>query len=146
MADSNYPNSSRPSGASRSLQESLNEVRMARLVAKRNVNIDDHASLPTPTLESLHRHSTMSQTSDLFVGSLLRDNPEAINAFPRSATHSTGVDDSQGPLDVVPIRSIIRPPANVPLAQGPRVNPPETSKRKGSKEPSSLESVKANPG
>ncbi|GAA0184827.1 hypothetical protein LIER_32115 [Lithospermum erythrorhizon] len=151
--NSSHPNPSRPTGPSQFLQGSLNEIRVARLVVEvggvysfddrthvlllsspivhysnrrfvifpqGNINIDDHTSLPTPALESLHRRSTMSQTSDEFVGSLLRDSPEMTVATGIGA-NSPNVDDSEGP----------------------RVTLPEASKGKGSKEPPSLESVKA---
>ncbi|GAA0169342.1 hypothetical protein LIER_40737 [Lithospermum erythrorhizon] len=77
----------------------------------------------------------MSQTSDEFVGSLLRESPEVTNVVAGSGVNSPNVEDSQGPLDVVPLRSLMGPPADVPVAQGPRVNPPETSNGKGSKDP-----------
>ncbi|GAA0152663.1 hypothetical protein LIER_11084 [Lithospermum erythrorhizon] len=57
---------------------------------------------------------TIQETSDEFVGSLLRDSPEASNVATGSGQPSPNMDDSQGPLDVMPLRSIMGPPANVP--------------------------------
>ncbi|GAA0161638.1 hypothetical protein LIER_17908 [Lithospermum erythrorhizon] len=111
------------------------------IVPQGNINIDDHASLPTPGLECIHRRSQMSQTSYEFVGSLLRDSPGTTNVAPRA--DSPNMDDSQGPLDVVPLPSLMGPPTSVPLAQGQKVAQPEASKGKGSKEPPTLDQVRA---
>ncbi|GAA0183244.1 hypothetical protein LIER_42364 [Lithospermum erythrorhizon] len=78
------------------------------------INIEAHISIPTPALANLQRRSAMSQSSDDF-----------------------------GPLDAVPLHSVIGPPADVPPIQDSQVPPPDISKGKGSKEPASLESVKA---
>ncbi|GAA0153160.1 hypothetical protein LIER_43210 [Lithospermum erythrorhizon] len=134
MVDSNHPRSSRLIGPSQVLQGTLKEG---------NINIDDHASIPMPTLESLQRRSTMSQTSDELVGSLLRDRPETTNAAGDSRADSPNVDDSQGPLDVMPLRSLMGPPEYVPVAQGSQVALLETSKGKRSKDPSQFRESKA---
>ncbi|GAA0159480.1 hypothetical protein LIER_38876 [Lithospermum erythrorhizon] len=122
MEDSNCLHSSSPTGLSQLLQGTLNEG---------NINIDNHASIPTPALKSLHRRSTMSQTSDEFVGSLLRDSPEASNVAIGSGSTSSNVDDSQGPLNVMPLRSLMGPPSNLPPARDLSVVEPESSKGKG---------------
>ncbi|GAA0162439.1 hypothetical protein LIER_18530 [Lithospermum erythrorhizon] len=49
----------------------------------------------------------------------------------------------KAPLDVEPLRSLMGPHANVPFARGQQVARPETSKGKGSKEPPSLDQVRA---
>ncbi|GAA0154467.1 hypothetical protein LIER_12439 [Lithospermum erythrorhizon] len=53
------------------------------------------------------------------------------------------MDDSQGFLDVMPLRSIIGPPANVPPTRGQQVTQSETSKSKRSKDPPTLDQVRA---
>ncbi|GAA0158586.1 hypothetical protein LIER_38689 [Lithospermum erythrorhizon] len=85
----------------------------------------------------------MSQTFDEFVGSLLRDSPEASNIAVGSGPTYPHVDDSQGPLDVMPLRSLMGPPADVPPARGSSVAQPKPPKGKGSKEPPTLDQVRA---
>ncbi|GAA0147088.1 hypothetical protein LIER_06875 [Lithospermum erythrorhizon] len=63
----------------------------------------------------------MSQTSDKFVGSLLRDSPEASNIATGSGQPSPNMDDSQGQ----------------------QVTRTETLKSKGSKDPPTLDQVRA---
>ncbi|GAA0138490.1 hypothetical protein LIER_00229 [Lithospermum erythrorhizon] len=130
--DSNRPQSSRPVGPSQSLLGTIREG---------NINIDCHASIPTPALESLHRQSLMSRTFDEFVDSLLRDSPEASNVATGSGKPSPNMDDSQGPLDVMPLQSIMGPPANVPPTRSQQVTQTETSKSKRSNDPPTLDQV-----
>ncbi|GAA0152131.1 hypothetical protein LIER_10688 [Lithospermum erythrorhizon] len=100
-----------------------------------SVNNESHASNSTPALRSLHRRSAMEEGNEDFVGSLLRDSPETT-----SPPISTNLDDSQVPLDVVPINSWMGPPADVPLYSNPIALHPEPSKDKSLKE--QLERVK----
>ncbi|GAA0155147.1 hypothetical protein LIER_12942 [Lithospermum erythrorhizon] len=132
MVDSSSNISSKPSRPSQVLNETLREVRVARRVAEvgsvysfddrvhfsllssphiyysnrqlhmitqGSVNIEAHASIQTPALESLHNRSVMKEAPEDFLGSLLRDSSEA----PPSTT-SPDLDDSQDPLDVMPLR------------------------------------------
>ncbi|GAA0171835.1 hypothetical protein LIER_41231 [Lithospermum erythrorhizon] len=73
----------------------------------------------------------MSQTSDEFAGSVLRDNPKA----PPAVT-SSDLDDSQVPLDVQPLNSRMGPPPPRPVAS-------KSSKGKASKDQPTLEEVRA---
>ncbi|GAA0158216.1 hypothetical protein LIER_38604 [Lithospermum erythrorhizon] len=80
----------------------------------------------------------MEETPEDFVGSLLRDSPEAP-----STTTSPGLDDSQAALDVMPLLSRMGPPPNVPSIQSSKLVVPKPSKGKSSNESSTLEEVKA---
>ncbi|GAA0176518.1 hypothetical protein LIER_29495 [Lithospermum erythrorhizon] len=73
-----------------------------------------------------------------FVGSLLRDSPMAL-----PTTTSQDLDDSQAPLDVMPLRSRMGPPLDVPPSQSSKSGVPIYTKGKSSKEPPTLEKVKA---
>ncbi|GAA0166068.1 hypothetical protein LIER_21315 [Lithospermum erythrorhizon] len=75
----------------------------------------------------------MEETLEDFVGSLLRDNPEAP-----PTTTSLDFDDSQVPLDVQPLRSRMGPPLDKVRALVTK-----SSKGKSCKEPPTLEEVKA---
>ncbi|GAA0174466.1 hypothetical protein LIER_27851 [Lithospermum erythrorhizon] len=101
------------------------------MIPQDSVNIEAHAAIRTPALESLHRRSAMEEAPEDFVGSLLRDSPEAL-----PTTTSRGLDDTHGPLNVQPLRSRMRPPV-------PRTVAPKPSKGKSTKEPPTLEEVKA---
>ncbi|GAA0155748.1 hypothetical protein LIER_13407 [Lithospermum erythrorhizon] len=96
-----------------------------------SVNIEAQAAIRTPTLESLHLRSAMEETPKDFVGSFLRDSHEAL---PTST--SPGLDDSQDPLNVQPLHSSMGPPAL-------RLVAPKPSNEKSTKEPPTLEEVKA---
>ncbi|GAA0140303.1 hypothetical protein LIER_35215 [Lithospermum erythrorhizon] len=100
-----------------------------------SVNIKAHASISTPALRSLHRRSVMEQAPDYFVGSLLRDSPEDP-----STTTLPDLDDSHAPLDVQPLRSQMGPP---PERVRALVSKGKSSKEKSSKQPPTLEEVKA---
>ncbi|GAA0146169.1 hypothetical protein LIER_06186 [Lithospermum erythrorhizon] len=78
----------------------------------------------------------MEEGNEDFVGSLLRDSPETIFTL-----ISTNLDNSQAPLDVMPISSRMGPPADVPLPSNPKASNPEHSEDKSLKE--QLEKVKA---
>ncbi|GAA0183128.1 hypothetical protein LIER_30599 [Lithospermum erythrorhizon] len=105
MAESSSNPSSRPSGPSATLAGTLREG---------PVNIEAHATIRTPALESFHRRSTMEEAPEDFVGSFLRDSLEAL---PTST--SSGLDDSQGLLNVQPLRSRMGPTAPRTIAPKP---------------------------
>ncbi|GAA0182981.1 hypothetical protein LIER_30477 [Lithospermum erythrorhizon] len=69
----------------------------------------------------------MEETLEDFVGSFVRDSPEAL-----PISTSLGLDDSQGPLDVQLLRSSIGPPTPRPVAL-------KSSKGKSTKDPPTLE-------
>ncbi|GAA0142552.1 hypothetical protein LIER_42730 [Lithospermum erythrorhizon] len=123
--DSNRPRSSIPTGP----------LKDSKGLSTRYVWLDEWPSL--------HRHSTMSQTSDEFVGSLLRDSPDTTNVGNVPRVDSANVDDSQGPLNVMPLPISNAPSNNVPVVQGSKVAPLEASKGKWSKDPPTSEQVKA---
>ncbi|GAA0163633.1 hypothetical protein LIER_19448 [Lithospermum erythrorhizon] len=100
MVESSNNTSSRPSRPSQVLKETLREG---------SVNIEAHASISTPVLRSLHLRSAMEEAPEDFVGSLLRDSPEAL-----PTTISQDLDDSQALLDVMSLRSRMGPPPDVP--------------------------------
>ncbi|GAA0163057.1 hypothetical protein LIER_19022 [Lithospermum erythrorhizon] len=85
----------------------------------------------------------MSQTSDEFVGSLLRDSPQASKVVVGSGFTSPNMDDSQGPLDMMPLRAVMGPPADVPPTRGSSIAQPKPLKGKRSKEPPTLDHVRA---
>ncbi|GAA0152878.1 hypothetical protein LIER_11246 [Lithospermum erythrorhizon] len=79
----------------------------------------------------------MEEGNEDFVGSLLRDSPETT-----SPSNPLSLDDSQAPLDVMPISSRMGPPADMPIAKKPKATNPKPSKGKSSKEPPTLQSFK----
>ncbi|GAA0143264.1 hypothetical protein LIER_03989 [Lithospermum erythrorhizon] len=123
MADSSNNPSSRPIRPSQTVRETLHEVRLAKVTLILRL---------TPPFKSLsyrafYRRSAMEEEPQDFVGSLLKDSPEALHT-----AISPDLDDSRAPLDVQPLRSRMRPPTPRPII-------PKPSKGKSSKEPHTLE-------
>ncbi|GAA0138847.1 hypothetical protein LIER_00512 [Lithospermum erythrorhizon] len=79
----------------------------------------------------------MEEAPEDFVGSLLRDNPEA------NPSHtSPDLDDSHAPPEVQPLRSRMGPPPERVRVPVPKPSKGKSSKEKSSKEPPTLEEVK----
>ncbi|GAA0163409.1 hypothetical protein LIER_43641 [Lithospermum erythrorhizon] len=133
MAESSKNPSSKPTIPSKVLERTLCEARLVRQVAEGPVNIKAYASIQTPALTSLYRRSAMEEALEDFVGSLLRDSLEAP-----PTTTSPDLDDSRAPLDVQPLCSRMGSPSDKA-----RVSVSKSSKGKSSKEPPTLEEVKA---
>ncbi|GAA0163194.1 hypothetical protein LIER_19119 [Lithospermum erythrorhizon] len=94
------------------------------MIPQGSVNIEAHVSIQTPVLTSLHHRSAMEEGNKDFVGSLLRDSLEAS-----SPPNSSNLDDSQAPLDVMPLKSRMGPPVVVPPSLNPKAFHPEPYKR-----------------